>query len=368
MGLIWLTGMNTPDHNSLWRFFHDHKLQLKGIFKQTVQVAAKCKLIGMVVNALDGTRIRATCSGSGVTTSEGLEKMLERLDRSSADFMTEIERREQEEIGEYRLPPSMHSALRRKSQIQKALKELEESEKQSVHRCEPEARFMKNGRSIDLSYNAQAVADKDSGIIVAQDVVNEGTDNGQLVPMLDQVHENVGMVAQENLADTGYYSSSQIGLAEARSYAVLVNPPPKEIAAQGPETSPYHTLRFVYDEQNNCCICPHGQRLVYVKTKVRGRNQNEFRVYQCREYRTCPHNSHCSSNKKGREISISVHQAVIERQRAKRKDPEKKRCLPYERPSLSPYLHGSSATWFLIGGQCMDWEESKHSGVSFAAP
>ncbi len=117
MGLIWLTGMNTPDHNSLWRFFHDHKEQLKGIFKQTVQVAAKCKLIGMVVNALDGTRIRATSSGRGVTTSEGLEKMLERLDRSSADFMTEIERREQEEVREYRLPQSMHSALRRKSNI-----------------------------------------------------------------------------------------------------------------------------------------------------------------------------------------------------------------------------------------------------------
>ncbi len=282
------------------------------------------------------TRIRATSSGRGVVTSEGLEKMLERLDRSSADFMTEIECREQEETGEYRLPRSMHSALRPKKQIQKALKELEESEKRSVHHCEPEARFMKNGRTLDLSYNAQAVADKDNGIIVAQDVINEGTDNGQLVPMLDQVHKNVGMVAQESLADTGYYSSSQIGLAEARSYDVLVNPPPKEIMAQGPETSPYHTLRFVYDEQNNCCICPHGQRLVYVKTKVRGRNQNEFLVFQCREYRICPHHKQCSRNKRGREISISVHQAVIERQRTKRKDPEKKRLLALRKAIIEP--------------------------------
>jgi transposase len=336
MGLIWLTGMNTPDHNSLWRFFRDHKEQLKGIFKQTVQVAAKCKLIGMVVNALDGTKIRATSNSNGVVNSEGLEKMLERLDRSSSDFMTEIERREQEEIGEYRLPPSMHSVLRRKNQIQKALRELEESEKQWIHHCEPEARFMKNQRTIELSYNAQAVADKDNGIIVAQDVVNDGTDNGQLVPMLDQVHENVGMVAQENLADTGYYSSSQIGLAEARSYDVLVNAPPKEIMAQGPETNPYHTLRFVYDEQNDCCICPHGQVLVYSKTKVRGRNRNEFRVYRCREYRTCPHSGQCSRNKKGREISISVHQAVIERQRAKRKDPEKKRLLALRKAIIEP--------------------------------
>ena len=354
MGLIWLTGMNTPDHNSLWRFFHHHKEQLKGIFKQTVQVAAKCKLIGMVVNALDGTRIRATSSSNRVVNSEDLEKMLGRLDRLSADFMTEIERREQEEIGEYSLPPSMHCALRRKSQIQKALKELEESEKQSVHRCEPEARLMKNGRTFDLSYNAQAVADKDNGIIVAQDVINEGTDNGQLVPMLDQVHENVGMVAQENLADTGYYSSSQIGLAEARSYDVLVNPPPKEIMAMRGEANPYHTSMFMYDEHNNCCICPHGKRLAYVKNKVRGRNRNEFRVYQCREYRTCPHSGQCSRNKRGREISISVHQAVIERQQAKREVPANKSLLAFRKAIIEPIFawtkrHLSFDRWTVYG-------------------
>lgn len=355
MGLIWLTGMNAPDHNSLWRFFHAHEKRLSDLFKQTVRVAAKCGLIGMVVNALDGTKIGATSARDGVKTSEGLERMLERLDRSTADFMTEIERQEQEEVGEYRLPASMHSALRRKDQIQKALVELEESEQQRVHHREPEARFMKNRRIVDLSYNAQAVADKDNGIIVAQDVVNEETDNGQLVPMLDQVKQTMGAVAQETLVDTGYYASAQIGLAEEREYEVLVNAPSSEItASRSPEANPYHTSRFVYDEENNRCICPHGQVLPYSKTKVRGRNRNEYRVYRCTEFRLCPHRDQCTKNKKGREVEISVHHAALERQRAKRKDPEKRRLLAERKAIIEPVFawikrHLGFTRWTVYG-------------------
>src|SRR5271157_2175529 len=180
MGLIWLTGMNAPDHNSLWRFCDSNKKGLDEVFKESVHVAAKCELIGMVVNAVDGTKIRAASSGDGVVSTEVLEKTLERLDRSITEFMTEVARREQEEIGEYALPEGMHHALRRKEKIQRALKELEESRLERVHPREPEARFMKNRRGIELSYNAQAVADEERGIIVAADVVNEGSDNGQL--------------------------------------------------------------------------------------------------------------------------------------------------------------------------------------------
>ena len=125
------------------------------LFKQSVLVAAKCKLLGMVVNAVDGTKIRAASSRERVESSEGLEKMLERLDRSIADFMTEVERLEREEMGEYKLPFGMDNVLKRKQKIQRALMELEGSKRQRVHHCEPEARFMKGRRNIELSYNAK---------------------------------------------------------------------------------------------------------------------------------------------------------------------------------------------------------------------
>jgi transposase len=337
MGLIWLTGMNTPDHNSLWRFMDSNRQALSELFKQSVRVAAKCKLVGMVVNAVDGTKIRSASSGERVVSSEDLEKRLERLDRSVADFMTEVERQEQEEIGEYKLPKSMRNMLMLKDQIQKAMTELQESGQERVHRCEPKARFMKNRRSIELSYNGQAVADKDNGIIVAQDVVTDETDNGQLVPMLDRVKETMGDVAQENLADTGYFSSSQIGLAEERKYEVLVNAPSSETTtSRSPEANPYHTSWFVYDEERNCCICPHGSELSYLKTKLRGKNKNEVRIYRCREYRSCAHRDACSKSKRGREVEISVHYKALERQRAKRDDPANKQALAARKAIIEP--------------------------------
>jgi transposase len=337
MGLIWLTGRNAPDHNSLWRFMDANKKAVSQLFKKSVQVAAKCKLIGMVVNAVDGTKIRAASSRERVVSTVGLEKMLERTDRSIADFMTEIERQEQEEQGEYKLPPSMVSALRRKDKIRKALTELEESKRERVHHSEPEARFMKNRRSIEPSYNGQAVADKDNGIIVAQDVVTDETDNGQLVPMLDRVKENMGGVAQENLADSGYFSSSQIGLAEERKYEVLVNAPSSELPAPRNKTPQvYHASLFRYDEDLDCCICPHGQKLPYLRTRVKGRNENKIRMYRCSEYRLCPYRDQCSKNKRGREIEISVHHKAIERQRAKRKVRENKKLLAERKRIIEP--------------------------------
>ena len=337
MGLIWLTGMKTPDHNSLWRFMDSNRKAMSQLFKQSVQIAAKCKLIGMVVNAIDGTKIRAASSREGVLSSEGLEKLLERLDRSIADFMTEIERLEREETGEYRLPSGMVGALKRKARIGKAMMELKESDRKRIHHREPEARFMKNRRSVEPSFNAQAVADKKSGIIVAQDVVTDETDNGQLVRMLDKVKENMGRVADENLADTGYFASSQIGLAEERKYEILVNAPSNETpSSRSKKPTVYHASCFTYDEDRDCCVCPHGQELLYTKTRVRGSNDNEVRIYRCREYRSCPHRSNCSKSKSGREIEVSVHYKAVERQRAKRKDPLKKQLLSGRKAIIEP--------------------------------
>jgi transposase len=354
MGLIWLTGRNAPDHNSLWRFFDTNRNSISQLCKQSVKVAVKCEMVGMAVHAIDGTKIRSNSSWNKMVTGEALEQMQEKLDRSVADFMTEIERQEQEEIGEYKLPSAMHGTLRCKEKIQKALSELEQSDLKRVHPCEPEARVMKNRRNLDLSYNAQAAADRDNGIIVAADVVNAGSDNGQLVPMLDLVKENLGATAKENLADGGYFSGSQIGLAEEREYEVLLNAPSSETTAgESRKTNVYPTNQFLYDQERNCCICPHGQELPYLTTRVRGKNKNAFRVYRCRN-RECPHRSECTTSKQGREIDISVHYEAVERQRAKRKDPANQRLLSERKKIIEPVFawikrHLGFDRWTVVG-------------------
>jgi len=341
MGLIWLTGMNAPDHSTLSRFFKANKKGIKGVFKQSIQVAVKADLIGLALHAVDGTKIQAKGSRDKVRNREELnktlEEILERLDGCLADVMTEIERCDREESGEYRLPRSMQEGLKRKQRIQQALKELDDSDRKVINPADPDARFMKNRRNKDLSYNGQAVADQKSGMIVAADVVTDGADNGQLVPMIDQVKENVGAVAGETVADGGYFSSTQIGLADERQYEVLVSENSGEtLSKRSADSDPYDRCRFVFDEERDCCICPRSVELRFSHTVIKKANKNKVRRYRCRDFRTCPDRWKCSKNKRGRLIEISVHRAAVERHGKKRELAQSKQRLKARKAIIEP--------------------------------
>ena len=337
MAFIWLTGMNTPDHNTLWRFWRDNKKVFKRVFKESVQVAVKSDLIGMALHAMDGTKIMAGSSREKFKNSDQLERMLENLDKWIADVMTETERCHDKERDEYRLPKVLQDELKRKEQIQRALQELRDTDKKVVHPGEPEARYMKNRRSLEPSYNAQAVADQKSGMIVAEDVVDEGADNGHLVPMLDRVQENLGATAQETVADAGYFAAAQIAQAEEKKYGVVVAKSSGETTAEkGAETDPFHFSRFIYDQQRDVCICPRGSLLKFLQKKVTGKNDNEIRRYRCREYRECPDRWKCSKAKHGRMIDISVYREALERHSKKREIPENKKLLKARKAIIEP--------------------------------
>lgn len=59
MALLWLSGALQPDHNTLWRFWRDNRKALRKLFDQSVSVAVKNGLVGLVLQAVDGTRIQA---------------------------------------------------------------------------------------------------------------------------------------------------------------------------------------------------------------------------------------------------------------------------------------------------------------------
>ena len=62
MPLVWLAGMHEPDHNTLWRFWTRYRKALKKVFVNSVRVAVEANLVGMVVQAVDGTKIVSASS------------------------------------------------------------------------------------------------------------------------------------------------------------------------------------------------------------------------------------------------------------------------------------------------------------------
>lgn len=319
MGFIWLTGMNYPDHNSPWRFWRDNRETLRTVFKQSVKVALDAKLLGLVMHAVDGTKIMANCSRRGVLYREDLEKQLSDLDEAITKVMEEVESAERNEAGEYRLPPEMQDQAKLRESIKESMGKLDAADREHMHPGEPDARLMKSNRRTDPSYNGQAVADEKSGMIVAEDLVTDENDMEQLVPMLERVEENVGKTADETLADGGYATGAQLDKAEKREYEVLTKPGAGERKAKSVrQKKPCHTSWFTYDPQRDICICPHGTALGYERTKADRSRKHKVRVYRCRDFRHCAFRLSCSRDKRGRSIEISPYYEAAARQRKKR--------------------------------------------------
>jgi hypothetical protein len=188
------------------------------------------------------------------------------LDEALQEIMAETERAAKHG-GDCRLPEKLQQRQQLRETIQAQLKQLEEKEQDHLQPGDEDARVMKCRNSGNkFAYNAQAVVDEKSGLIVAADVVVDESDNYQLVPMLEQVKNNVGGVAEQTVADAGYVAVTELAKAEAEQIPVLVNLPE---SLQENADQPYHASHFVYDAEQDHCICPQGQILAFDSIKDR---------------------------------------------------------------------------------------------------
>lgn len=317
LSLLWLTGLITPDHNSLWRFWRDHKKALRLIFKQTVQIAVRTGAVGLALQALDGTKIPALARSPKGWSKATMEKLLVQLDAACDELEGKIvEENPEVDAPGSRLPAGLAERQALREEIKKGLAQLAADGRQHYHRHEPEARRMKVGDTNRYAYNAQAVADAKAGVIVACEVTRQETDQGQLVPLIQQARENVGVAATDTvtLADAGYGAGADLQAAAENQMPVLV-PPAEGTPAKD---NPYATQHFRYDAPSQTVTCPQGRRLDpeghTTKAGVR------VERYRC-HVPDCPVRTHCTRDPKGRQVEIRPHTPAVQAMRQRLRDP-----------------------------------------------
>jgi transposase len=314
--LLWLSGLIAPDHNSLWRFWRDNKKALRSIFKQTVQVAVNTGAVGFALQALDGTKIPAACSGPKGWSKEYMQKLLAQLEGALDDIeLKVVEENPPTETPGYRLPAGLSERRALREEIKKGLAQLQADGRNHYHPVEPEARRMKVGDTNRYAYNAQAIADEKEKIILACEATRQENDTGQLVPMIEQVRQNLGAATQAmTVADTGYGSGADLQAACAQGLNVLA-PPPEGKPAQD---HPYATQRFKIDPAARTVICPQGRQLDYEgQTTKGGQTVERFRCHQ----RDCPMRAHCTRDPKGRQIEVWQHHPAVQSMRKRLEQP-----------------------------------------------
>jgi transposase len=320
--LLWLAGMIAPDHNSLWRFWRDNQQALRELFKQSVRLAVNAGLVGLALQAVDGTKIQAAASSHTGWSKEQMDKLLATLDAELGETEKQLQSEGFNlEEGAYRLPQELEHKEALRAAVKAGLEQLQQDTRKHYHPKEPQARRMKCEGKKPFAYNAQAVVDQNHGIVVAADITVEETDNNELVGMVEQAQQNTGASsAVLTLADGGYGSGGQVALAAQRQLNVLVQPQD----GGSHKAAGYSARDFQYDPVAETVTCPQNKPLDYAgEAKQKGQ---PVRRYRC-HVKNCPVAHLCKDAKGRRVIEIWGHTAAVQQMRQRLKSTQARQTL-----------------------------------------
>jgi transposase len=307
---LWLTGLQAPDHNTLWRFYQEHRDRMRALLRRTVRTAVAAGLLDLAVQAVDGSKVGGSASTYRLYTAAGLRRLLERTDQAIADLEA------QNQTGGEPMPPELPEKLRQKTALREKVREALEQigAEERVNLTDKEAKLLKVRGGYVLGYNAQAVASplKDGGQLVTAAVVDED-DRKALMPMLEAAEENLGERPDWSLADAGYHTAKNVARSQSQGRTVVM---PDRQMRQAQD--PYHRDAFSYDSDSDTYSCPRGEplRLQGIQRDKKGQPVRRYRA-DARICRMCPAFGSCTRNyRHGRTLDVGPQESALQGHRA----------------------------------------------------
>ena len=234
----WLRGGVSVNYHTLSDFRVAHATALSDLLTQSIATLRHRGIVTLARVAQDGTRVRAS-AGVGSFRREGT--LHERL--KEARTLVERTARQQEGGLDRAAAAQARAAAAGLARVEEALAQLpavaaakQRNRSTSAPRTsttDPDARILKmQDGGFRPAYNVQFATDHDSHAILGVHVTNVGSDQQQLVPMLDQVETRVGR-PDTWLADGGYVAYPAIEETARRGVTLLL-PVPKQRGASTP--------------------------------------------------------------------------------------------------------------------------------------
>ncbi len=357
MPYLWLTGWEYPDHNTLWRFYKEHRAFMRGLFKRTVRTAVNMGLVDMAVQAIDGTKIAGNASKDRTYDAAQLQRLLEKTETAIKDL--EAQNETGAEPPPVHLPKELADKQRLRVQVKAAMEGLAEEDKKRVNLTDSDTGLLKASRRQGMvaGYNLEAAvshtkvseAGKRNLVITAVDVGPQQSDINELVPMLEQSEGNMETRTDMSLADAGFHSGPNLEACEQRRQ-VVVMPEPQEKALE----NPFHKDHFVYDCNSDSYVCPHGQTLKFNRMKYTRSTLMRQYCASGTTCRGCPAFGNCTKDHRGRRLEIGPHEAQLRRHRQwmatqEAKDAYRQRMILPE-PAFGILKEQQGARRFLLRG------------------
>jgi transposase len=235
----WILGGVSVNHHSLSDFRVQHGEFLDGVLTQSVAVLMKQRLVRLNRVSQDGIRVRASAGAASFRRQPSLECCLQEAKEQVKRLREELER-DPEATNRRQTAAQQRAVEDRQRRVKEALEQMPkvaakkpvaEQDKARVSTTDADARVMKMGDGgFRPAYNGQFAVDTETQIVVGVDVSNSGSDQGQLVPMLDQLQERYGMIPPESLVDGGFAGLKDIEKASelgTEVYAPVAKPKDK---------------------------------------------------------------------------------------------------------------------------------------------
>ena len=257
-----LAAGNFPSHRTICEFRRRHLADFKRLFVEVVRLAGVMGAVRFGTVSIDGTKVRANASKRKAMSYKRMIKEEKRLKAEIEALVGRAGRVDAEEDARYGVDvrgDEMPAELKRREDRLAAIREAkarleaearakddargrkpgqdrnpkggrpykraygEPEEKAQSNFTDPESRIMKtSSEGFQQCYNAQLAVDGERQLVVAAEVTANASDQGQMLPRLDEIEASCGAVPAQVLADAGYCNERDLSVLEDRGVDAYV--------------------------------------------------------------------------------------------------------------------------------------------------
>jgi len=353
VSFMWLSGNQTPDHNTINRFRSSHlKDTIHEIFTQVVVMLVDMGYLSLEVIYVDGTKLESRANRYTFVWRKTVEKNKIKLEAKIRKVLELVEQgiaQDNQPEDEPPTPIDSEELKRRIAQInregrskdeQKAIKTLEDKhllkleeyekhlkilgKRNSYSKTDPNATFMHmkedhmmNGQ-LKPAYNVQIGTENQ--FFTHYNFYPNSTDTLTYIPFMNGFHERYGFFPKKGVADSGYGSEGNYEFMEINDIEPFVkyNYFHKE-QKKSFKNNGFHAQNLYYNSKEDYFVCPMGQHMEKTGATTR-KTENGYisniSIYEAKNCLDCPLRCLCHNSKTNRRIEVN-HNLNCHKQRAK---------------------------------------------------
>src|SRR5450631_2491215 len=268
--LMWLTGRLMPDFKTIANFRKDNGPAIRRVCRQFIVLCRQLNLFRQALVAIDGSKFKAVNNRDKNFTAAKMKRRMEQINQSIERYLTAMDTADRAEpevaaLKKERLQEKIEALKQQTETLKEIDARMRAMPDQQISLTDPDARSMKNREGGIVGYNVQTAVDAEHHLIVAHEVINEGTDRDQLATMAEQAKHALGTEELTVVADRGYFKGERILECENAGITALL---PKSITSNSRAEGRFEKQDFIYVAADDEYRCPAGERAIWRMTTI----------------------------------------------------------------------------------------------------